>query len=388
MIEQAENVGVLGRVEERRHGLTLEWLREHAWIGVWWAGTRAFVFAIAFAVHVLGRPAGYLRHDVHAHVFGLLNAWDGRWYRLVAAEGYLLVPGRQSDPAFFPLYPLLLRLGEHLGVSAAASGLILSNLLLLVALVAFHALTRDVLGRETARRATIYVAVFPLGFVFSMAYPESLVLAALALAALAALRNRWAAAALCAAAAALARPEGLFVALPLLAVAWRRRRTLDPVDRGLALGAVAAPAAALVSYPLYLAQVLHDPFAWSTAEHAWGRSFSPLGVVKAFETLPAAFHKDAWVLRDATALVLYLVLLVLARRAGTPWAWVGAAFLVFVLPLFSGSFNSLGRFGLLAPPVFWGLAALGRRRTVDLTIRVLSLALLAALTVTLPFVFP
>ena len=58
------------------------------------------------------------------------------------------------------------------------------------------------------------------------------------------------------------------------------------------------------------------------------------------------------------------------------------------LPLFSGSFQSIGRFGLLALPVFWGLAWLGRNPAADRTIRAASLVLLVTLTASTPFVFP
>src|SRR5438477_324201 len=68
----------------------------------------------------------------------------------------------------------------------------------------------------------------------------------------------------------LARPETLFVALRLLPLAVRERRSCE---RGLAVGAVLAPAAALGSFALYLGLTLHDPLAWTHAERAWGRHF-------------------------------------------------------------------------------------------------------------------
>lgn len=310
-----------------------------------------------------------------------LGAWDGRWYRIVARDGYLLVPGRQSDPAFFPLFPILLRGGHALGLGYTAAGITLANVAFLVALVAFHALSLDLFGEALAHRATVYLAIFPFGYVFSMAYPESLVLAAMALSALAAHRGRWSLAAVFAGAAALARPEAIFLSLPLLALARRR-----PTPR--ALGAAVAPLAAAAAFPLYLDRVLRDPLAWTQAERAWGRHFSLLGAFHALLHLGGAFSADAWVVRDAAATILYLVLLAAAARAGAPRAWLAAGLAVVVLPLFSGSFTSIGRFGLLAPPVIWGLAWLGRRRRVDLAVRVLSVMLLVAATVTIPLVFP
>ena len=157
-----------------------ERLQRRAWIVAWWAAGRLLVLATAAVIHFTG-PRAFAGRDERSHLLGLLGAWDGRWYRIVAVHGYLLEPGRQSDPAFFPLYPLLLRAGHALGIGYLAAGLVISNVAFLAALAAFEALTRELLGAQLARRATVYLAVFPLGFVFSMMYPESLVLCAIAL---------------------------------------------------------------------------------------------------------------------------------------------------------------------------------------------------------------
>jgi hypothetical protein len=245
-----------------------------------------------------------------------------------------------------------------------------------------------VLGAALARRATIYLAIFPLGYVFSMTYPESIVLAAISLAALAAARRRWSTAMICAAVASLTRPEGLVILLPILISAYRRNSSASQLSRGVALAAVLAPIAALASFPAYLGAVLHDPFAWNSAEHAWGRHFSPLGFVHAITGTPNLISHDPWLIRDVVCFVLYLGLLEAARRAGTPRAWLIGGLIVVILPVFSGAFTAIGRFGLLVPPIFWGLAWHGRNLNADRAIRVASLALLIAATFTIPYVFP
>jgi hypothetical protein len=374
-------------LEVARSDVSARRLRLLVWIAGWWLAGRALVGVTAVVVHRFG-PVGWIRHVEHAHALGPLVAWDGRWYRMVASGGYLLVPGRQSDPAFFPLFPVLLRAGHAVGLSYNATGLVLANAGFLGALIAFHALSKRLVGEEMARRATVYLAVFPFGYVFSMVYPESIVLALVALSALAGLDRRWGWAAACAAAAALARPEGLFVALPLAVLAWQQRKTLSPVSRGLALGAVLAPVAAIASFSLYLGHTLGDPLAWSQAQRAWGRHFSPLGFVRAVEGLGRAYAHDAWVTRDVVAVVLYLLLLVAAARSGVSWPWLLSGAAIVVLPLFSGSFDSVGRFGLLVPAAFWGLAALGRDPRAHRLILGLSPPLLVAAIVTLPLRFP
>jgi len=376
-----------GPIELSRARTGARRLRLLAWIGAWWLGGRAVVVATAVAVHYLG-PAGWIRHVSHATLLGPLDAWDGRWYRIVAGGGYLLVPGRQSDPAFFPLFPVLLRALHATGIGLGTAGIVVANVGFLAALIVFYLLSRELFDEGMARRATVYLAIFPFGYTFSMVYPESIVLALIAGAALTGMRGRWGIAAAAAAAAALARPEGLFVALPLAVLAWQQRRVLTPARRGLAVGAVLAPLAAIGSFSLYLGQVLGDPMAWSQAQKAWGRQFSLFGVFHAVGHLGRAVSLDAWVIRDVVAVVLYLALLFVAARARVPWPWLLAGLAIVALPLFSGSFDSVSRFGLLAPPIFWGLAALGQDPRLNRAIVAVSIPLLAGAMVALPLQFP
>lgn len=357
-------------------------------IVAWWAVSRAIVLACVATLHWTNLPRGYLRKDVQGAVFGALGSWDGRWYDQIAHNGYLLVPGRQSNPAFFPLYPMLLRLGGHLGVSYTTAGIVLSNLLLLAGLLVFYRLGRHFLPERDARRAAVFAAIAPMGFAFSMVYPESLVFAGLAGAGLAALRGRWLVCAGLAAAVTLARPQGALVVIPVAAAAWRAWPGLSTRARGLAAGAIVAPLAALVSVPLYTADILNSPFAWSRAERAWGRSFRWDGFVYAFGQLPARNGTDHWILRDALFCLAFVLLLYVAARAGVPRAWIAAGALLVLLPVETGSFISVARFGLLALPVFWGLGVVARRPAVDWALRVTSIGLLVFLTLTMPLIFP
>jgi len=353
-----------------RRGLALAPPR---WLLGWWVVGRVVAIATALTL----KPTVWT-----------LDRWDGRWYRMVARGGYLLVPGRQSDPAFFPLYPIMLRVEHAAGVGWGVAGPLLSNVAFLLGLLLFYRLSRELFSEPLARRATTYLAIFPLSYVFSMTYPESVVLVLLLAAPLAALRRRWWLAAACAGAAALARPEGLFLVFPLAESAWRQRESLSPARRGAALGAILAPVAAIASYSAYLATVLHDPLAWSQAQRAWGRQFEISGVYEAFAHLPVTIGHNTWHLRDVVFFFVYLALLYAAWRVRTPVGWLAAGAAIVILPVFTGAFDSIGRFGLLAPPLFWGLAGLTK---TDRSVRVVRLGLLVLLvigTASLEYVFP
>jgi hypothetical protein len=343
------------------------------WLLGWWGIGRMVAIGTAIAL----KPTVWT-----------LDRWDGHWYRMVARGGYLLVPGRQSDPAFFPLYPILLRAVHAVGVGWGIAGPLLSNLAFLLGLGLFYALTREIFSEPLARRSTIYLSIFPLSYVFSMAYPESVELVLLTAAPLAALRRRWWLAAVCAGAAALARPEGVFLVLPLAGIAWNQWQSLSPARRGASLAAILAPVAALASYSLYLETVLHDPLAWSEAERAWGRQFRIGGAYGAFVHLPAVLGHTPWLVRDVVFFFLYLVLLYAAWRVGAPRVWLVAGAAIVVLPIFTGAFDSIARFGLLAPPLFWGLAGLTGDARAERIVRSLSLVLLVVGTASLAYVFP
>jgi hypothetical protein len=328
--------------------------------------------------------------------------WDGLWYQIIAARGYLLIPRRASDPAFFPLYPVIERAAHTLGLPYLVAGVVIANVGFLIGLLALYELGREFLPEPDARRAVIYLTVFPIGFVYAMAYPEGVVLPLVVLSGLFALRNRWPACALCAAAATLARPEAIFLVLPLAAVALQHWPSLNIRARGRAVAAVLAGPAALISFSAYLGWTLNDPFAWTRAERAWGRSFSLTGPYRAitqllagsgpfraFTQILAGSHSyGQWIYRDVVFCAAYVLLFIVAYRARVPRSWILAGAGMVLMPLASGTFTSIGRFGLLAPPVFFGLAVLGRRVWINRVVLALSPALLSLSVVTIPMQFP
>ena len=363
-----------------------------AWtvIACWWALSRACVLVTAAIVQIVRWPHGNWYPSFTSHPFAVLGAWDGRWYRMVAAHGYLVLPGHQSDTAFFPFFPALLRAGLALGLPLDATGLIVANGCLLFALGAVYELNRLWTTEAVARRAAVYAAVFPVGYVFSMVYPESVVLLAVGAASVLGARGRWGAAAVAAAVASLTRPEGLLLtSIPLAALAIRTWRAADDRARIRALSAVAAGPAAIAGLCAYHWRLFGDPFVFSEAQRAWGRALEPDGIWRAVvELVHAPSHAGSWLFRDAAFCVLYIALLAVARRVGVPWEWIGASALVVLLPLWSGSFTSDARFGLLAIPIYTGLAHAASSRWRDYAVRASSLVLLAAGTATILLRWP
>lgn len=168
--------------------------------------------------------------------------WDSIHYLDIAAYGYRA----RANTVFFPLYPLLIKVGGAILQSDVIAGVVISLIAFAIALVLLHRLTVEELGVPAAD-ATVLVLVFaPLSFFFSAVYTESLFLALSLGAFYAARHERWMIAGLCAAAAAITRVPGVLLIVPLGLLWWNAR------ERPTSALWLALPAIALAAFLLYL----------------------------------------------------------------------------------------------------------------------------------------
>jgi hypothetical protein len=202
-----------------------------------------------------------------------LGRWDSVWFLAIADGGY----GGGAREAFFPLYPLLVRIaGAPLG-SPLIGGALLSTGLLGVALVLLHRLVALDHDRAVARNAVLVTALFPMSFFFSAVYSESLFLALSIGAVYAARREWWAWAGALGMLAAATRSAGVLLLVPLAMIyLWdagrpslRARRPLRPDALWLALVPLG-----LALYCALLALGGHDALAPFHAQAVWFRSFA------------------------------------------------------------------------------------------------------------------
>jgi Mannosyltransferase (PIG-V) len=341
------------------------------------------VFALSrVAVYGLLAAAGWVnrvpRHSGltwHA-LFAPLGQWDAVWYDWIANHGYDPALGHGNAPAFFPLYPLAWRAVDVLPGPMTLWGSLLSTALFGAALVLLHHITRERYGEAMARRTVLYLALCPLTFVFSLPYAESLfLLLTLATFALTWHGRAWAGAAT-GALAVLARPVGIAL---LPALAWRvyRREGLRPRPY---LPLLLLPAAE-VAFFLYLRWRTGDFLANVHAqERGWGRGVS---------VLPYLVGHTVWhdviegghlrFLVHVGFTLLWSLLVYQAWRMRMPGEYLIFAALMILLPTSGGLLVSMGRFGMVAFPLFWALADLGRAERVDTLVKTAFPLLLGAL---------
>ena len=314
--------------------------------------TRALVAAIALAATALVPPSAICRNACDASSIAILNVaarWDGDPYLTIAREGYSA--DNVSLVAYFPLYPFLMRLGGALFGSddaLLAAGVVISNLALFAALVY---LARSVMldhDAKTATRAAVYLLVFPTTVFLSAVYAESLFLV-LAIAAMYHARRRdWLLAGALAALAALTRPFGAVVALPIAIEALRR-----PIAfRGLA-ATLLAPAT-FFAWLAVLWLITGDARALLTAQAQWGGR--PGLSLQAFADLfdPAVYSFPYFVIAFT---VLIGALAVVSWRVLRP-SLAAYATAVFLVAISTGSLTSAPRYYLAVFPAFIALAVI------------------------------
>lgn len=325
-----------------------------------WFASRASIFVVAWAI-------GWLVASDQD------RAWRDRWaqwdfvhFQGIAEFGYGGEPTGVPNEAFFPGLPVLLSLGNTIGLPYPLAGLLISLLAGGVAAVALARLGDLEGGPGTGRLAVLVWVTAPPAIFLAAPYTEALFLAFAIPAWLAVRRGDWAAAGALAAAACTVRVSGVFLAAALV-VAWltSRRRSWSDV------GWLALPAIPLVGWMTYLWWLTGDSLAWLHAQaEEWNRTFTwPWDSFA--NTWNAAFgglygRDFAWMF--ATEIVA--LLLGIALTAGLLWwrRWGEATWVGLQVVAFSTSywFFSVPRATLLWWPLWIGLAVLAARHRIVL----------------------
>jgi hypothetical protein len=369
-----------------------------------WALTRFLMLALTYTGVIL---FGNALHDpqhpsfLHAMLPAWANAkshgWDTQWYTDIARRGYdWTKPVGTSPVAFFPLYPLLIRVGvvlshrSYLGVA-----LVISNLCYLGALNYLWRLARWEFDTDVAGRTILYISVFPTALFFFAGYTESLYLL-LSVAVFYHVRRRdWLAAGVLGALASATRVTGILLLIPFVYeyarysnFSWRK---LEP--RGL-IGLALLPMG-LLAFMVYLRAQVGDAFAFAHYQAAWQKVFTLRLWAGPLESLRQIFGIQPWAsffevhnVINLTALVLFLGSTVLvARRLPAAYTLYLIAFWCVTLtsPAIAHEYPvpliSMSRYVVTLFPVFMVWGVVGRRRTWHDQYLILATAFLAVFTV-------
>jgi hypothetical protein len=354
-----------------------------------WAG--ALLVIVAFRPSWFHEPAASVgRPHGRDSVLDVWAQWDGGWFLHIAEHGYRV----DAQAAFFPLYPAAVAvLGRLLGSQFVLAGVLVSLAACLGSFMLLHRLAETRLGSDGARRAVLYLAIFPMALFLQSVYSESLYLMLTLAAFLLAERRRFLGAGVVAGLAMLTRASGVALLPALALLAWR-----SP-NRARSLAKLAVAPAVFTAYPLLLWQQLGDPWGFAHAEGAWQRHTSSTGPFgPSWEGLKAGWaglkafwkagsHHASGPLRPEFTNIEYTIFLALFilltvvvwYRFGAPYGIFAVCSLALPLsvPAVGKPLLSFPRFGLAIFPLFLALAALGERPRLHTSIIVASAMLLS-----------
>ena len=313
--------------------------------------------------------------------------FDALWFLGIASRGYDATNGTL---VFFPGYPLLIRgVSPLVGGHPLAAGLLVSNLCAFGSLVVLYFLSASEWDEAVARRAVVYLAVFPTSFFLLAPYSESPFLLLALVSLWAARRGRWAVAGLAGAAAAATRNVGILLVLPLLAEAIHRAREGQREGLAARVAWSVAPVIGTAAFLGFARAVAGDWLAPVHQQATWQRELAfPLltvfrGTGIAFRFLgnyPGGYHLMDWlVVAPALAAGVWVALRTRLLYGVYTWAMLLAP-LSFVFP--PRPFMSLPRFLLPIVPILWAPAVWARRRPgVHTAVVAASVAARGALTI-------
>jgi len=250
--------------------------------------------------------------------------FDGVHYLMIAQNGY----DGFGTQVFFPLYPLLINILTGITGNFLISGLLISNLSILLAAILLYRLTKNIWS-------VLFLFAFPTSLFFGSVYTESFFLLLILLTFSV---SKW-----FGIAAGATRLVGIFSG----PISW----------------------VGLAGYSLYLWWRFGQPLMFFSAQSAFGNSratsftslISPFQVVYRYLNIfftANSTNLDYWVaLLEFGAFILGLgILFILTWRRKIPKAYLIYSWLAFIIPIFSGTFSSLPRYLLSIFSIFIGLS--------------------------------
>lgn len=183
-----------------------------------WIFTACILFRIV--VYIISAAAVSLFTSSESLDFSLWlsqwKQWDANGYNNMIAGGYreMVDGGRYVTLVFFPLYSFIARIFNIAIQNTQISALLTSTLCYAGACCVLYLLAAMDFGRSTAKKAVLYISIFPFGFFFGAMLTESTFLLTSAATLYFIRKHNWIMVGLIGALAALSRISGIMLIFP------------------------------------------------------------------------------------------------------------------------------------------------------------------------------
>lgn len=278
--------------------------------------------------------------------------FDGVHYLGIAKDGYAY----QFTQAFFPLYPILIRLFSQISsFNLIISGLLVANVSFFAGLIIFYKLVAEKFDASIAFWSITFLLTFPTSFYFGSVYTEGLFFLLTVSAFYLMEKNKIITASALAGLTSATKFVGIFL-VPALLVS-TKLKSIWPLLIG-PLG--------ILAYMLYLYLAFDNPFYFLTSQQIFGQERETTTIV----LLPQVVYRYLKIFLTTSGLPvinaafeLTMTMLALAAlifiRKKIPTSWLIFSLAAVLVPTLTGTLASMPRYILIAFPIYIALATLG-----------------------------
>ena len=293
LINQPQNLNRLIRVAMSKEVQLIQFLIINR---LFLIGIGCFSYASYFNGNVKFLPLDYHSIDYLKQLLSSFDYGDAKSYISIAENGYEHRPfslDKQANWAFYPLFPIVLKLFSVFIENPLVAAFVLNNLFFVFSVICFYRLILLDYKHQVARLATILMILFPGSYFCLRPGPESLFLLLTITSIYAARRDKWTLSSILGALAVLARLQGLLLFPTLLGLYYRQHK-ISKIQSSSAWSLLLIPAAQ-ISFMFYLYYLTGNFFAGFQIQRLWGHSLSvPFRPVLDFLIRPSLISYYSW----------------------------------------------------------------------------------------------
>ena len=317
-------------------------------------------------------------------IMNMFNHWDAPHYVDIAKNWYINSGDQANFIVFFPLYPILIHLFTFDYNYSNLSALIISNVCSLIAFLYLYKLTKLEFDDKVATKAVVFLSIFPIAYFLSVPYTEGLFFALTIASIYYARLGKWQLAGTISMLAALTRIAGILL-LPVLFVEYFHQKGWKPKKIDFHVLWIFL---ALAGFLIYLGinyQVTGSPTTFLNVEAThWFNKLDPWGGLNAaYSWATNASYPDN--VGNGLAPIgfavfgLLMVGVSILRRLRP--VYVVYMVLSWALAVSTSWWISVPRYIMAIFPMFMLLGLLTKRKAINITIAIVSTALLCYFTI-------
>lgn len=288
----------------------------------------------------------------------LWGNFDGAHYIKIARLQY----HEKFTQAFFPLYPLLIRIFDNLTHNSLWSGLLISHLSLVGFLYFFIKLGRLDYSIKSVRWAVVLFLLYPASFFLFSVYTESLFLFLAAASLYLARKQRFFYASVLAGLASATRLVGIFL---VLAILWEYFQSVKKKNLLSFVGISLLGSSGLLGYLLYLKNTYANSLIFIQSQSGFGAGRQVDKLILYYQVvfrylkmlLTVGIHNDIYpvITFEFAISIAFLVLIIWALIKKFRPSYLFFLIPAYFLPTLTGSFLSMPRLALACFPLFFFL---------------------------------